>query len=222
MYRTQFLILALALFLTGCSGQAQPEQSSTLSSDFDREMPVFYNMPEELFSIDTCPGWNKPGQKILLTGTVYQQNGQIPAPDVILYYYQTNTNGVYACDDSEERNMPKNKLGQTHGYLRGWVKTDSNGRYSIYTTRPGSYPNRNEPAHVHVHVKEPNLKEQYYIDDIVFDNDSLFTVERRSRMENRAGSGIVKLVPQGDIYVGRRDIFLGLNIPDYPLHQARD
>ena len=114
--------------------------------------------------------------------------------------------------------MPPNEKGQTHGYIRGWVKTDSLGRYFIYTVRPGKYPAGDFPAHIHLTIKEPDEINEYYIDDIVFDDDKLLTTAYRKKMENRAGSGVVRMERQKDsLLVGERNIILGLNIPDYPI-----
>ena len=82
--------------------------------------------------------------------------------------------------------------------------------------RPGTYPTRDEPAHVHATIKEPNDINEYYIDDFVFDDDPILTSKRRQKLENRCGSGVLRLVSQGDLLVGERDIYLGLNIPDHP------
>ena len=71
------------------------------------------------------------------------------------------------------------------------------------------------PAHIHPIVKEPD-KNEYYIDEYVFDDDPLLTQERRSKLEDRGGSGIIHLARRGDgVWIGQRNITLGLNIPDY-------
>lgn len=173
-------------------------------------------IPANLSSEDTSPGWNLNGQKLLLTGVVYQSDGKTPVSDVVIYYYQTNTEGKYLHKPEEKRSMPPNELGQTHGYIRGWVKTDKDGKYSIYTVRPGTYPTNDEPAHIHLTVKEPNEFKEYYIDDAVFDDDKILTTAKRLKMENRGGSGVLRLVKKGDLAIGERNIILGLNIPDHP------
>jgi len=152
----------------------------------------------------------------LITCIVYQLDGKTPAPDVLLYYYQTNTAGRYVHKPEEPRSMAPNELGQTHGYIRGWVKTDAAGKYFIYTVRPGIYPTRDAPAHVHFTVKEPNDIKEYYIDDVIFDDDTLLNASARSKLENRCGSGILRLTRKGEIYIGERNLILGLNIPNYP------
>lgn len=212
--RVNIGILLLACFnLINCNGQSPETRTNTLSDDFDRSPPFYYKMPENLSSTDTSPAFKEKGQQILLRGTVYETDGQTPAPDVILYYYQTNPNGVYATKENEERNMPKNKLGQTHGYIRGWLRTDSEGKYAIYTIKPGSYPSRDEPAHVHITIQE-DTKEPYYIDDFVFDDDPLLTTERRRTMRNRGGSGLIQFNKKDGIWIGERDIVLGLHISE--------
>ena len=204
------------LLCTACNGQVNnSDNTEPLSSDFDEQMPFAYKMPEQLSSEDYSPSWNKDGQNIRLTGKVYESDGTTPADSVILYYYQTNSDGIYATKPDEERNMPENKLGQTHGYIRGWIKTGNDGRYTIHTTLPGSYPGSSEPAHIHMTIQENNDKEPYYIDDFVFDQDPLLTEERRNRKNNRGGSGIIELKNNNELKTGHRDIYLGRNIPGY-------
>ena len=215
-----FFMLLACINLTSCNSQNTKKETETLSDDFDKSMPFYYKMPKNLSATDTSPAFKEKGKKILLTGTVYQIDGKTPASNVILYYYQTNTKGIYATKESEERNMPKNKLGHTHGYIRGWLKTDEQGNYSIYTIQPETYPSRDQPAHVHITVKEKNMNEPYYIDDFVFDNDRLLTTQWRKSMENRGGSGVIRFVQKDSLWVGERNIYLGLNIPDYPLKKT--
>jgi protocatechuate 3,4-dioxygenase beta subunit len=44
----------------------------------------------------------------------------------------------------------------------------------------------------------------------------LLTAAKRKALENRGGSGVLRLVKQGELWIGERDIILGLNIPGYP------
>lgn len=204
----------LLTVVTGCTGQTS-DGNDQLSEDFDKTPPVFYRMPDKITASDTSAGWDQDGQKILLTGTVYLCDRQTPASNILLYYYHTDTGGRYHPKEGVRESMPYNSLGQTHGYIRGWVRTDRNGHYSIYTVLPGTYPNRSEPAHVHMYVAEPQMDQPYYIDDFVFDDDPLLTTSRRKAMENRGGSGIIRFVKAGGLDTGVRNIYLGANIPDY-------
>lgn len=215
------LAAILCNIFTCCNGQAKESDKTidkfqSAGSAFGKNEFTYYGISKTVSSIDTSAGWKLKGQKILLTGIVYQIDGKTPAPDVLLYYYQTNTDGRYLHKADESRSMLPNEAGQTHGYIRGWVKTGKEGKYYIYTVRPGAYPTNDEPAHVHITVKEPNGIKEYYIDDFVFDDDKILTAARRKKMENRSGSGVLRLVQKGDLQIGERNIILGLNIPDYP------
>lgn len=216
---------AILMALVSCNGQVKNTNISATSNDttktkvggqFENNEFTYYGIPKNISPIDTSPGWYQNGQKLLLTGTIYEIDGKTPASNVLLYYYHTNTEGRYIHKNEEKRSMPPNNLGQTHGYIRGWVKTDSLGRYFIYTVRPGTYPTNDAPAHIHATIKEPNEINEYYIDDFVFDDDKLVNTSYRKKMENRCGSGVLRLVKKGDLAIGERDIILGLNIPDYP------
>lgn len=214
------LLIVLCNYSASCNGQTNErtrteDKSQPVGGAFENREFTYYGIPKTVSPIDTSPGWNQNGQKILLTGIVYKNDGKSPASDVLLYYYQTNTDGRYLHKPEESRSMPPNERGQTHGYIRGWVKTNTDGRYYIYTVRPGTYPTNDEPAHVHITVKEPNDIMEYYIDDFVFDDDNLLTSSRRKKMENRCGNGVLKMVQEGDLQIGERNIILGLNIPGY-------
>ena len=214
------IVLCLTVIaLIACHGRSarhsQPA-STKVGGPFENSDYSTIGKPAHIAAADTSPAWQQAGQKIVLTGTVFQPGGCIPAPGVMLYYYHTNTAGLYIHDPQQRRSMAPNKAGQTHGYIRGWVITDSLGKYYIYTIRPGVYPNRNDPAHVHMSLKEPNGINEYYIDEILFDDDTLLTAAQRSKLEDRGGSGIVQLVQQQGLLVARRNIVLGLHIPNYP------
>ncbi len=215
------VFLVLIIFNTvSCNSQSKnstksnPAEKPVGGSLENREF-VYSGIEKVISNTDTSTGWPLQGQKLLLTGTVYQADGITPAPGVLVYYYHTNTDGRYIHKPEEKRSMAPNNLGQTHGYIRGWVKTNTDGKYSIYTVRPGPYPDGTELAHIHLTVKEPNEIPEYYIDDIVFDDDKLMTTKKRIKMENRAGTGVVRLIEKEQLSIGERNIYLGLNIPNY-------
>src|SRR5690606_30978182 len=58
---------------------------------------------------------------------------------------------------------------------------------------------------------------EYYLDDFVFDDDKILNSARRKKLENRGGSGILRMVKQDELLIGERNIILGLNIPGYPV-----
>ena len=169
---------------------------------------IFEFGEKTLTNVDTLPGFDSTEPKLKLTGTVYYRDGKTPAKDVILYVYHTNRTGIYPKKGDETG------WARRHGYLRGWIKTDQSGRFTFYTFRPVAYPDRTEPEHIHLTVKEPN-KNEYYLDDFVFVDDPILTQEKRSFLSNRGGSGIGNPEPENGMLIFRRDIILGLNIPDY-------
>ena len=160
----------------------------------------------QLHSVDTFAVYLTSDHKMIVQGTVYQQDGETPAKDVIIYIYHTNREGLYAGGSKG--------WGRRHGILRGWVKTDTDGQYTFYTQRPVSYPDTQIPAHVHMTVKEPNVNE-YYIDAIEFLDDPFVNEAYRLKRKQRGGPGIVQPVLKDDIWIVQRDIILGKNIPGY-------
>jgi protocatechuate 3,4-dioxygenase beta subunit len=204
--------------LTGCSGQTNTTTLPSSNSDTKKIVGggcdgceiMFVDMPTKISSIDTSLGWLENGQKLLITGKVYKLDGKTPASNVIIYYWQTDNNGYY----SPSQGM--NEKAKRHGHIRGWVKTDENGNYSIYTIMPAPYPKRDIPAHIHTSIKEPNINNEYYIDEFVFDDDKLLTGDKRKKLENRGGSGILRLFKKGELRIAEHNIILGLHIPNYP------
>jgi len=216
LYQSVLWVLLLTT-IHGCNGQSNqgkesrsiPDQKKLVGGGCDGCELMYIGMPAQISSSDTSAGWTEKGQKLLITGTVYQVDGRTPAENVIIYYWQTDNNGYY----SPRQEM--DEKARRHGHLRGWVKTDDQGKYSIYTIRPAPYPNENIPAHIHTSVKEPDYNE-YYIDEFVFDDDRLLTGEKRKSLENRGGSGILRVLISGELQVAEHNIILGLNIPNYP------
>lgn len=158
--------------------------------------------PADLIWTMHIPPADEPGEPLTITGTVYQADGTTPAADVLLYAYHTNAEGVYPKRGDETGNA------QRHGYLRGWLRTDAEGRYRITTIRPVSYPSRSEPAHIHLTVTPPGGEEDW-IDVIVFADDRLVTRRYRASRDRKGGSGIVTLEHDAESgWHGVRDIVL--------------
>jgi protocatechuate 3,4-dioxygenase beta subunit len=139
---------------------------------------------------------------------------------VIVYAYQTDRSGNYPASPALRG------FAARHGRLRGWARTDAAGRYTFETIRPGAYPGRKVPQHIHLHVIEPG-RCTYYLGDVLFDDDPLLTPALRARESDaHGGNGIV--VAKGDAKVGwrvTRDITLGRNVADYAActtHSASD
>jgi protocatechuate 3,4-dioxygenase beta subunit len=160
-------------------------------------------MPAEPGPVARIAPIGEPGEPMVLEGVVRSADGK-PAAGIVVYGYHTNAKGRYPGRDAR------------HGDLRGWARTGADGRYRFETIRPGAYPGRRDPQHIHLHVIEPG-RGTYYIDDVLFADDPRLTPERRARLAGRGGSGVT--TPERDAdgtWRVRRDIVLGRNIPGYP------
>ena len=65
------------------------------------------------------------GEKMLISGTVFEADGKTPAPNVLIYLYHTDIEGYYG-----RNGEPK------HGRYRGWMLTDRQGGYEFQTIKP--------------------------------------------------------------------------------------
>lgn len=206
------LLIIMTTCLQGCAQASQQEAKKGqrvggpcegCEALFESPVPF-----EQLSWRDTLPDYGGPGEKLHLVGTVYQSDGRTPAPGVVLYIYHTDQTGVYPTRGDEKG------WDKRHGYLRGWIRTNSTGKYAFYTLKPIGYNNGRAPAHIHITVKEPDVNE-YWIDEYLFADDPQLSSEDRNGTRGRGGSGVVQPQRQGNVLVAKRDIILGKNIPDY-------
>ena len=205
----------LILWIGPCQGQQpteQPTPSTTgpIGGHCEGCELIFAGLPDRLSARDTSSIWHGDGPRVVMTGTVFAPDGTTPAPGVILYYWQTDRTGRYEPDETVPR------AARSHGRVRGWVKTGSDGRYAIHTVRPAGYPGRSTPEHIHVVVLEPDLETPYYIDDLLFTDDPRLTEQVLNQRPDRGGSGVVTLAVRDSVGYAERDIILGLNIPHHP------
>jgi protocatechuate 3,4-dioxygenase beta subunit len=204
------ILFSLFVVSTSCRAQTKPLTSTAIvGGGCDGCRGIYDNMPQQVDWQTTIASAAEPGERMEISGTIYQVDGKTPAPNVILYVYHTDAKGLYSPAPDEAA------AARRHGHLRGWMKTNERGEYKFASIRPAHYPNSRGPAHIHAIVKEPD-KNEYWIDEYLFDDDPAVTREPRPKVENRGGSGIIHLARNSDgTWVGRRDIVLGLNIPNY-------
>lgn len=198
-------IIFIALLITICNAQTEYK---LVGGPCEGCEAVFEYGDRELTSVDTLPGYYKSDNKLVISGTVYKYDGKTPAPSVIMYFYQTDENGIYVKRGDEQG------LARRHGYIRGWVKTDEEGKYKIYTLKPGAYPSWTEPAHIHLTILEPNGK-YYYVDSYCFKDDPLIKDSIINNSEQRGGNGIIELIKNEGLLYGERNVLLGKNISGY-------
>ena len=157
----------------------------------------------------------EPGPPLLVEGTVFAPDGETPAPGVVVYVYQTGLDGLY------------HGPGERVPRIRGYMKTDAQGRFSFRTIRPGSYPNSRIPAHIHTQLWGGGYEPQWN-EDVNFADDP-FLSDSQKRSSAAAGrfawicdpqkdaSGLLhcthdlKLKPHGDTFEG--NIRHGLDNP---------
>jgi protocatechuate 3,4-dioxygenase beta subunit len=116
----------------------------------------------------------EPGQPLLVEGRVFRPDGKTPAGGVVVYVYQTDITGRYQ------------KLPGQPPRLRGWMKTDAEGRYQYRTIRPAPYPGNDIPAHVHTQLWGAGWPAQYN-EDLNFADDR-FVKEADRRRSSALGS----------------------------------
>ncbi len=190
-----YILILLVIF--GCS-HAQESRSEQSSCEWCGATEA----PNDVQSQTTIADSEEEGLRIKISGTVFLSDKKTPAEGVILYLYHTNSKGIYPKKGDEKGN------GRRHGYLRGWIKTGSDGKYSFETIKPEPYPGRTVPAHIHITVKEPG-KDEYWLKDYFFEGDKLLT---QRDLKNETGDDkfnhIVSLSENLDVFYGKRDILL--------------
>ncbi len=181
----------LLLSIVACRPEAQPRPVLPTC-----EWCGSSEAPSDLGATARLAEGDEPGDRLIVTGTIFESDGQTPAAGVLLYAYQTDATGVYVMRGDETGN------GLRHGALRGWLRTAADGRYRIETIRPAPYPGRNAAAHIHVTLT-PVGGAEGWIDAVVFADDSLLTERERN------GPGVVQ--PRRDdrgVLHATRDILL--------------
>jgi protocatechuate 3,4-dioxygenase, beta subunit len=159
---TAITILFIA-YVSGCAQDAkvnEKPESAVGGTCEGCEAALKYGT-KQLSSIDTLPDFSDPGPKLEISGTIYERDGKTPAKDVVLYIYHTDQGGIYPKKGTDDG---------PHGCIRGWIRTNADGKYKFYTLKPGSYPQGGNPAHIHPIIKEPGKKE-YWIDEFLFEGD---------------------------------------------------
>jgi protocatechuate 3,4-dioxygenase beta subunit len=189
-----------SLMLDACSklhaldqAEKKPSYPSTLSGGAPCGSCI---APAALSWKTVIPPVKEPGEPLEISGTIYQADGVTPAAGIVLFVYQTDVTGYYNEQDDA-----------SHPRLKGWMKTGADGRYEFRTIKPGAYPHRNTPAHIHAHLYGPAYSERA-IDDYWFEGDPRISATELSRAREQGSTPAIVSLKRGSngVWKGVRDI----------------
>jgi protocatechuate 3,4-dioxygenase beta subunit len=166
-------MLWCALSLASTVGVAQIHTEIRLES---RSTGTGYSLcgsctvPEEITPTVRLATESEPGERVVLSGTVYKSDGITPDSGITLFLYQTDAGGYY--------HRPEENV--FHPRIFGWIRTGKDGRYEIQTVKPApEILAPDEPAHIHVHLWG-NGMEEHFLHEFWFSGDTrIRTAERR-------------------------------------------
>ena len=115
-------------------------------------------------------GRSEPGIRLILSGRAFGSDGK-PLAGVEIYAYHTGADGLYRTD----RYTPE--WPSKPPRLQGTLRTAADGSYQIDTVKPGSYPSRNNPAHIHFKLRASGYPERG--ETIWFEGDALLTPKEK-------------------------------------------
>ncbi len=197
---------ALFLSLNACSQSTKKQKPDLETSVPNQEKPSWsgaFEAPANVSWRTIIPPQGEPGEKLIISGTVYLPDRRTPAKDVTVYVYHTNNKGVYPKKGNEKGN------GKYHGYLRGWMKTDANGMYEFETIRPAPYQTHDgEPAHIHYTIEAADYPE-YWLTGLWFSDDPRVTAYKDKIERDGGFSNITTLsLDENNVLRGTRNIML--------------
>jgi protocatechuate 3,4-dioxygenase beta subunit len=125
---------------------------------------------------------DEPGERMIITGKVYNSDRQTPAEGITLFIYHTDADGYYS------------RPGENEKYrLNGTLVTGPEGKYEFTTIKPASYPRSNIPAHVHYVASGEKASEQYF--ELRFEGDPFISPDEYKEESKRGNfSSVQKLV----------------------------
>lgn len=203
----KFLLLGFILAATSCV-RSQETKYNLVGAPCEGCEAVLEYGSRNLNTVDTLPEFSTADKKLKISGTIYEQDGKSPAEGVILYIHHTNADGIYPTLGNEKG------WARRHGYLQGWIKTGTDGKYTFFTQMPGTYPSRDTPAHIHPYILEPNGK-YYWLGSYFFKGDPLLTKEHLTEQPRGGSNGVVKPKMRNGMFEITRDFILGKNVPGY-------
>jgi protocatechuate 3,4-dioxygenase beta subunit len=139
--------------------------------------------PATLSSTSRIAPESEPGSPLVIHGRAFAADRKTPLANAVVFAYHTDKEGLY--------DRPGTSANSWR--LRGWAKTDGEGRFEFQTIRPGAYPGRNVAEHVHFTVFTPS-GERYHAGELNFADDKLVSAAERAASEREGDFGGVRPV----------------------------
>ncbi len=95
-------------------------------------------------------GDDEPGERMIVSGTVFDSKGTKALSGVTVFVFQTDAQGYYSDGGMDE----------TNARLCGIMVTDASGRYRFETIRPAHYATGGPPAHIHYRMWGQGISRQ--------------------------------------------------------------
>src|SRR4029078_7935564 len=123
---------------------------------------------------------SEPGIPLVVRGRAVAEDGTTPLSSAIVFAYHTDKDGHYDRPGSA-----------AHCWrLKGWARTDADGRFEFATIRPGAYPNRQVAQHIHLNIFLADGR-RYWAAGLEFDDDQLVPEQSRAQSKERGVFGAV-------------------------------
>jgi len=180
--------------------------SFLIPREADAQGPPPAEPPDTKWSTTIVPT-DEAGDPLIVSGRVFAPDGEHTVAGVVVYAYNTDKNGYYS---------PDGKVG--HPRLKGYMKTDAEGRFELHTILPGRYPGMHIPAHVHFNAWGVGYPVQW-TEELRFEGDSYLTETMKKESEARGKFATIRPLRRDEHGVYRCDINLRLQEKsNYPGH----
>jgi len=133
------------------------------------------------------------GEKLIVSGIVYSEDGKTPVEGITVYVYHTGVNGIY---------------GKGNDLIDGTMITNAKGQYEYQTIKPGAYPGGSNPAHVHYKITGKGYPEQWF--ELRFSGDKYLKESDYKKEEGKGSFSQIQKPEKGNdgILRSRMDIIL--------------
>ena len=175
--KTRLSLFAVTLFVTIGRASAQDTEYIRALERAQQQRPATLASQARL-----APA-GEPGTPLVIHGRVFDTDGRTPAAGAIVFAYHTDRAGNYDAPGSSAHSWR----------LRGWAAADAGGRFEFRTIRPGPYPGRQIPSHVHFTVFLPSGA-RHHAGELQFDDDKLVPAGDRERSKAQGAFGAVQPV----------------------------